>query len=99
MGTLSDSFKTPEIRKKILFTFLILSVLSLLTIVPIPGLNHAVAVAKIADWGDMGRIINILSGRALANASIISLGIYPFLVASIIMQFVVLLVPKLRNLS
>ena len=99
MGTLSDSFKTPEIRKKILFTFLILSVLSLLTIVPIPGLNHAVAVAKIADWGDMGRIINILSGRALANASIISLGIYPFLVASIIMQFVVLLVPKLRSLS
>ena len=99
MGTLSDSFKTPEVRKKILFTFLILSVLSLLTIVPIPGLNHAVAVAKVADWGDMGRIINILSGRALANASIISLGIYPFLVASIVMQFVVLIVPKLRALS
>lgn len=99
MGTLRDSFKTPEIRKKILFTFLIVSVLCLLTIVPIPGLNHYAASAKIADWGNMGTVINILSGHALTNVSIVSLGIYPFLVASIVMQIVVLCVPSLRNLS
>ena len=47
----------------------------------------------------MGTILNILSGHALINVSITSLGIYPFLVASIIMQIVVIAVPKLRNLS
>ena len=78
MGTLRDSFKTPEIRKKILFTFLIVSVLCLLTIVPIPGLNHYAASAKIADWGNMGTVINILSGHALTNVSIVSLGIHRY---------------------
>jgi len=99
MGTLKDSFKTPEIRKKILFTFLIVSVLCLLTIVPIPGLNHAAAVNEVAEWGNMFTVFNILSGHALENISIVSLGIYPFLVASIIIQIVVVAVPKLRNLS
>ena len=99
MSTLVNSFKTPETRKKILFTFLIVSVLCLLTIVPIPGLNHGVTSAAIHDWGNMGTVINILSGHALINVSITSLGIYPFLVASIIMQIVVIAVPQLRNLS
>ena len=99
MGTFSDSFKTPEVRKKILFTFLIVSVLCVLTIVPIPGLNYAAAVHNLVGWGNMGTVLNILSGHALSNVSITSLGIYPFLVASIVMQIVVLAVPKLRNLS
>ena len=99
MDTLTDSFKTPEVRKKILFTFLIVSVLGLLTIVPIPGLYYYSAIDNIIGWGSMGTVMNILSGHALENVSIISLGIYPFLVASIVMQIVVLAVPRLRNLS
>ena len=99
MDTLRESWKTPEIKKKILFTFLIVSVLCLLTIIPIPGLSHAAATAKIInDWGSVGTVIDILSCGALTNASIISLGIFPFLVASIIMQILTLAVPKLRNL-
>ena len=99
MDTLTDSFKTPEVRKKILFTFLIVSVLGLLTIVPIPGLYYYSAIENIIGWGSIGTVMNILSGHALENISIISLGIYPFLVASIVMQIVVLAVPRLRNLS
>ena len=99
MDTLRESLKIPEIKKKILFSFLIVSVLSLLTIIPVPGLNHAAATASIGDWGSTGTILDILSCGALSNASITSLGIYPFLVASIIMQIVTLAVPKLRNLA
>ncbi len=99
MGTLKDSFKTPEIKKKLLFTFLIVSVLCLLTIVPIPGLNHDAAVKAVGDWGSTGMVINVLSFRALSNASIVSLGIFPFLVASILMQILTLAVPKLRNMA
>ncbi len=99
MGTLKDSWKTPDIKKKLLFTFLIVSVLSLLTIIPIPGLNHQAATGIIREWGSTGTLLNILSCGALSNAAITSLGIYPFLVASIIMQIVTLAVPKLRNLA
>ncbi len=99
MDTLRESLKIPEIKKKILFSFLIVSVLCLLTVIPVPGLNHAKAIANISDWGSMGTILDILSCGALSNASITSLGIYPFLVASIIMQIVTLAVPKLRNLA
>ena len=97
--TLRESLKTPEIKKKILFSFLIVSILCLLTIIPIPGLSHSAATAKIDDWGSVGTVIDILSCGALSNASIVSLGIFPFLVASIIMQIVTLAVPKLRNLA
>ena len=98
-GTLRESWKNPEIRKKILFTFLIVSILCLLTIIPIPGLSHAAATAKIDDWGSIGTVIDILSCGALTNGSVISLGIFPFLVASIVMQIVTLAVPKLRDLA
>ena len=97
--TLRESWKNPEIKKKILFTFLIVSILCLLTIIPIPGLSHAAATEKIVDWGSTGTVIDILSCGALANGSIVSLGIFPFLVASIIMQIVTLAVPKLRDLA
>ena len=97
--TLRESWKNPEIKKKILFTFLIVSILCLLTIIPIPGLSHAAATAKIDDWGSIGTVIDILSCGALTNGSIISLGIFPFLVASIVMQIVTLAVPKLRDLA
>ena len=97
--TLRESWKNPEIKKKILFSFLIISILCLLTIIPIPGLSHAAATAKIDDWGSIGTVIDILSCGALTNGSIISLGIFPFLVASIIMQIVTLAVPKLRDLA
>ena len=99
MSTLKDSFASAEIRKKILFTFLIVSVLSLLTLVPVPGLDRSAAIRTAAGWGSTGLVIDILSGKAFENISIVSLGIYPFLVASIIMQIVTLAVPKLRNLA
>ena len=99
MSTLRDSFNTAEIRKKILFTFLIVSVLSLLTLVPIPGLDRTAAFETATAWGSIGMIIDILSNKAFENVSITSLGIYPFLVASIIMQIVTIAVPKLRTIA
>lgn len=99
MDTLRDSLKSPETKKKILFSFLIVSVLCLLTIVPIPGLVHSAAMAKIEGWGSTGTVLDILTCGALSNASITSLGIYPFLIASIVVQIVAICVPKLRQLS
>lgn len=99
MGTLKDSLNTAETRKKILFTFLIISLLCVLTLIPVPGLNRSSAIAVAEDWGSVGLILDILSMKAFESISITSLGIYPFLVASIVMQIVTLAVPRLRNLA
>ena len=99
MSTFTDSYKIPALRKKMWFTFLILSVLVLLSLVPVPGLDHAGASAAVAKWGDAGELLNIMSFQALGNIAITSLGLYPFLIASIVMQILTIAVPKLRAIA
>ena len=99
MGTITDSYKVPGLRKKMWFTFLILTILVLLTLVPVPGIDHAGASEAVSKWGDTGALLNIMSFKALENVSVTSLGLYPFLIASIIMQIVTIAVPKLRAIA
>ena len=99
MSTFTDSYKVPELRKKMWFTFLILSVLALLSLVPVPGIDHAGASAAVMKWGDTGVLLDVMSFKALGNISITSLGLYPFLLASIVMQIVTIAVPKLRAIA
>ena len=81
------------------FTFLILSVLALLSLVPVPGIDHTGAAAAVSKWGDTGKLLDVMSFKALGNVSVTSLGLYPFLIASILMQIVTIVVPKLRNIA
>ena len=99
MSTFTDSYKVPELRKKMWFTFLILSVLALLSLVPVPGIDHAGASAAVMKWGDTGNLLDVMSFKALGNVSITSLGLYPFLIASIIMQILTIAIPKLRVIA
>ncbi len=99
MSTFTDSYKVPELRKKMWFTFLILSVLALLSLVPVPGIDHAGASTAVMKWGDTGVLLDVMSFNALGNVSITSLGLYPFLIASIVMQIVTIAVPKLRAIA
>ncbi|MCR4689016.1 MAG: hypothetical protein K5745_05610 [Saccharofermentans sp.] len=99
MSTLTEAYKVPELKKKLLFTFLIVSAMYVLTLVPIPGLSHSAICEHVRLWGDYGLLLNVLSGKALYNGAITALGIYPFLVASIVMQIATIAIPKLRNLA
>jgi len=99
MSTLTEAYKVPGLKKKILFTFLIVSAMYVMTLVPIPGLSHSAICEHVRLWGDWGLMLNVISGKALYNGAITSLGIYPFLVASIAMQIATLAVPRLRDLA
>lgn len=99
MSTFTDSYKVPELRKKMWITFLIVTVLVLLSLVPVPGIDHAGASAAVAKWGDTGALLNIMSLKALGNVAVTSLGLYPFLIASIIMQILTIALPKLRAIA
>ena len=99
MSSFSEAYKVPSLKKKLWFTFLIVSACVVLSLVPVPFLSHSGAASEVIKWGDTGVLMNVLSFGALGNGAVISLGIYPFLIASIAMQIITIAVPKLRNLA
>lgn len=90
--------KIPELRKRILFTILMLGIYRICIFVPTPGIS-ADAVKKIISQGTVFEIFNLFSGGALAQFSVVALGIMPYISASIILQLLTVAVPAIERLS
>ena len=99
MTSLMKAFRIPELRKKLIFTALMVTAIMVATLIPAPGMNVPAFAELVKGWGDVGVIMGILSGKGLYNASIISLSVYPYLFGMIVIQIVTAAVPSLRNLS
>ncbi len=97
-----NAFKLPDVRRKILFTFGLLVVFRIAAQVPVPGVDAA-ALHELRDLlarsDQLLGILNIFSGSALQNASVASLGVYPYITATIIMQLMMPLIPRLAELA
>ncbi len=98
LDVFKNSFKSPEIRKKILFTFAILLVVRIFAHIPVAGVN-LVALKNLFNSSQFFSLLNIFSGGTLSNFSIIGLGLNPYINAAIIMQLVTMVFPKLEELS
>jgi preprotein translocase subunit SecY len=98
IDTVVTAFRAPDIRRKLLFTLGILLVFRALTNVPIPNVNTDALTNLFTDNPLLG-ILNIFSGGGLAAASIIGLGVNPYINASIIMQLMRGVIPALDELS
>ena len=96
LSSLIDAFKVPELRNKILFTLAILALYRLGAYVPVPGIPfHQFAEAFVASDG-VGvsmTMLDLFTGGALSNFSVFSLGIMPYITASIIMQLMQGVIP------
>ena len=99
MDNVSAAFKIKELKGKLLYSLLVISCICLATLVPVPAVSNPQLRDILASWGDIGVLMNVTSVGGFANGSVILLGIYPFLAASILMQILTLVVPKLRNLA
>jgi preprotein translocase subunit SecY len=93
-----NAFVLPDLRKKILFTFLILGIYRLFAHVPVPGVN-AEALKQLFDSNQLLGLLDLLSGGAMANFSIMAMGVYPYITASIILQLVTPIIPALERLQ
>jgi preprotein translocase subunit SecY len=98
LNTLKNSFKSPEVRGKILFTLGIFLAFRFLAHVPVAGVNVAAIKSLFAGNQFLG-LLNIFSGGTLANFSIMALGLNPYINASIIMQLLTMVFPKLEALQ
>ncbi|MCR5059809.1 MAG: hypothetical protein K6A80_02135 [Saccharofermentans sp.] len=99
MSLITKAFKIPELRKKVIFTFLMIFVLAVASLIPSPGMNVAKFSELVNGWGDVGTLMGILSGKGIYNASIISLSVYPYLFGMIVVQVLTATIPALRNLN
>ncbi len=98
--TLRNAWKIPELKKKLLFTILILVIYRLGAAIEIPYIDHsALATWKATAAGSIFEYLNILSGDAFAKATLFALSISPYITASIVMQLLCVAIPALERLS
>ncbi|MEZ4195449.1 MAG: hypothetical protein R3B53_03635 [Candidatus Paceibacterota bacterium] len=90
-------FTEPAIRNRVLFVLGALVIFRLLAAIPIPGVNASVLEQFLLDNQFIG-LLNIFSGGGLSNLSLVMLGVGPFITASIIMQLMTVMSPKLKSM-
>ena len=100
LQTLRNAWKIPDLRKKLLYTILMLVIFRLGSYIPVPGLS-SVAIEQFMGGfnGGMQGLLNNFSGGALERGSIFAMGISPYINASIILQLLTVAIPALERLS
>ncbi len=95
-----NAWRIPDLRRKILFTLGILIIFRALSQITLPGINLERLRALFADpQNSVLNLLNVFSGGTLSTFSIVALGVYPYITASIIMQLLVPIVPRLMEMS
>lgn len=93
-----NAFKIPDIRRKILFTLAMLVIFRMIASVPVPGVDRE-GIRAYIETNQLLGMLNLFSGGGLNNFSIVALGVYPYITATIIMQLMTPIIPRLNELS
>ena len=93
-----DAMKVPDLRARLLFVFAMLVIFRFLAQVPVPGVERE-ALADFFRENDLFGFLDVFSGGALRSLSVVALGVFPYITASIIMQLMVPVFPQLKELS
>ncbi len=95
------AFRTPDLRKKLLFTIAIIALFRLGSIIPTPGIDYTAVhdAYKANQNSNIYGLVNLFSGGALLQLSIFALGIMPYITSSIIIQLLVVVIPRLERLK
>ncbi len=97
--TLKNAWKIPDLRKRMIFTFLMLVVYRLGAVVPVPGINREVVNSMFSGTaGGLLDFFDMMSGGAFKDFTIFALNIYPYITSSIILQLLAIAIPKLEEI-
>ncbi len=98
-STIANAWKIPDLRKKILYTMLMMVIFRLGANIPVPGINADTLAALFAnDQGVLG-IFNMMSGGSFSRLTLFALGISPYITASIILNLLQIAIPSLEQLA
>lgn len=100
LSTLKNAWKIPDIRKKMLFTLLMLLIFRLGSNIPVPYMNKAI-IADIfkQSQGGILQFLDLMGGGTFSNFSIFATNIYPYITASIVIQLLTIAIPRLEELA
>jgi preprotein translocase subunit SecY len=97
---LANAWRVPELRKRVLFTAMVLALYRLGSWIPAPGVDSAQIKQYFnSQGGTVLGLLNVFSGGALSQFSLFALGIMPYVTASIILQLLTVVIPKLEELQ
>ena len=98
--TVVQAWKVPEIRKKMLYTLLMLVIFRLGSNIPVPGINRLLLTQTFnANEAGILGLFDLFSGGSFSNFTIFALSITPYITASIILQLLTVVIPKLEELA
>jgi len=95
---MQDAFSLPDLRRRIFFTLVILVIFRFVAHVPLPGVDTA-ALEALFERNAMLGMLDMFSGGAMRYFSVAAMGVYPYITASIVMQLMVPIIPRLQALS
>lgn len=95
---MKNAWRIPELRKKIIYTFMMLLVYRLLSVIPVPGMNLA-EVGKYVDQFSILGFMNMMTGGSFSQMTIMAMGITPYINSSIILQLLTVAIPSLEKLA
>ena len=107
LQALRNALFLPELRNRILFTVFILAVYRLISHIPVPGVDvtvlrtitESVQGGTAGGLGNLVGLLSLLSGGAVANFSVLSMGVYPYVTAQLILQLLVPIIPRLAEMQ
>ena len=100
LESLRKVWKTEELRKKIIYTFLMLLLYRVVSVIPAPGINKAALLsATSASNLPLLELVNMMTGNAFSQMTIMAMGITPYINASIIMQLLTIAIPALERMQ
>ncbi len=107
LQALRNALVLPDLRNRILFTIFILAIFRLVSHIPVPGVNvevlraiqQSVQNGSAGGLGNLVGLLSLLSGGAVANFSVLSMGVYPYVTAQLILQLLIPIIPRLEEMS
>ena len=100
LGSLANAWKVPELRSRLMFTAIIIALYRLGAYVPLPGISReALATGLQTGQNAITGLFGVFTGGAFNNLSVFSLGIMPYITASIVIQLMTVAIPRLQELA
>lgn len=97
--TIKNALKTPEVRKRLLYTLVLILVFRLGCFITVPGVDTFALNEAMGSTNGIGGLINIISGGAFSRFSIFAMTISPYITASIVIQLLAMVIPALERLA
>lgn len=100
LGAFRNAMRIPDLRRKILYTAALLLVFRFGAFVPVPGIDaQALSAALLVDEGSVFGLLDLFAGGALGRFTIFAMGVGPYITASIILQLLAVVIPRLEELQ